>query len=88
MSLKCARRLWHACLWYKTKACLIAEASNRHLTLVERCKIDALLSRGLSFRAIGRELGFAHTTIAREVKRNHVPDGHYEAQAADAMAVK
>ena len=66
----------------------MAEASNRHLALVERCKIDALSSSGLSFRAICHELGLAHTTIAREVKRNHAPDGRFEAQAADAMAVK
>ena len=46
----------------------------RQLTTKERFFIEILLLMGLSFRAIGRELGRAHTTIIREVQRNHRGD--------------
>ncbi len=39
-------------------------------TLVERCKIDALLSSGHTRRAIAQLLGIAPSTVAREVHRN------------------
>ena len=55
--IKRARRLWHACLYDKTKTRLMAEASNRHLTLVQRCKIEARLSSGHSYRVIAVVLG-------------------------------
>ena len=66
----------------------MAEASNRHLTLVERCKIEARLSSGHSYRAIAAVLGVAAATVSREVQRNGLPGGGYDAKQADAMAVK
>ena len=41
-----------------------------HLTLEERYVIEHLVRFGLGGREIGRRLGRAHTTIAREVHRN------------------
>ena len=48
--------------------------SYQQLTTKERFFIEILLLMGLSFRAIGHELGRAHTTISREVWRNHRGD--------------
>lgn len=48
--------------------------SYQQLTTKERFFIEILLLMGVSFRAIGRELGRAHTTISREIQRNHRGD--------------
>ena len=65
----------------------MAEASNRHLTLVQRCKIEARLSSGHSYRAIAVVLGVAASTDSREVRRNGLPGG-YDAKPADALAAQ
>jgi len=44
------------------------------LTTKERFLIELLLLMGLGFREIGRELNRSHTTISREVQRNHRGD--------------
>ena len=56
------------------------------LTLAHRVLIAAGLRRGDGPRAIGRELGFAHTTVAREVRRGRSPDGAYRAVEAERAA--
>jgi transposase, IS30 family len=47
------------------------------ITSGERYAISALRRRGLSARAIAAELGRAHTTISREIRRNRCADGCY-----------
>ncbi|MCY4128230.1 MAG: IS30 family transposase [Gammaproteobacteria bacterium] len=65
----------------------MAEATNRHLTLVQRCKIEAYLSSGCSQRGIANRLGVSPSTISRELKRNGIPEVGYEAQLAHRTAV-
>ena len=65
----------------------MAEASNRHLTLVQRCKIEGFLSSGHSQRSIAGALGVAPSTISREIRRNRIPDVGYEAHLAHRTAV-
>jgi IS30 family transposase len=49
----------------------------RQITSGERYAIGALRRRGLSARQIATELGRAHTTISREIRRNSCNDGGY-----------
>jgi len=49
----------------------------RQITSGERYAISALRRRGLSARAIASELGRAHTTVSREIRRNSCNDGGY-----------
>ncbi len=49
----------------------------RQITSSERYAISALRRRGLSAREIAAELGRAHTTISREIRRNSCNDGGY-----------
>ncbi|WDH80756.1 IS30 family transposase [Paenibacillus urinalis] len=55
--------------------------SYSHLTIIERSKLEALSQIGLSARAIARELDRHHSTISRELKRNHRLEGY---QAVDS----
>ena len=66
----------------------MAEARNRHLTLVQRCKIEGFLPSGHSQRSIARQLGVTSTTVSREVRRNRSADGSYDAIDAHQRAVK
>ena len=84
--LKRVRRLWHAYVC-NNKACLMAKAKYRHLTQVQRCKIEALLSSGNTQRAIARQLGVAPSTVSREMSRNRVVGDAYVAECAQLMAV-
>ena len=55
----------------------------RQITSGERYAIGALRRRGLSARAIAAELGRAHTTISREIRRNaSARDGCYRPSKA------
>lgn len=56
------------------------------LGLDRRCVIEVRLRDGRSLREIAREIGVAHTTVAREVARNRGPDGAYRARAAQRRA--
>lgn len=49
-------------------------ASYQHLNLVERTKIKVLNLQGMSLRDIGKAIGRPHTTVSRELTRNH--QGH------------
>jgi IS30 family transposase len=49
----------------------------RQITSGERYAISALRHRGLSAREIAAELGRAHTTISRELRRNLSSQGRY-----------
>jgi IS30 family transposase len=56
----------------------------RQITSGERYGIAALRRRGLSAREIAAELGRAHTTISREIRRNRCNDAGYRASKADS----
>lgn len=56
------------------------------LSFAERFEIDRGLQAGRSYAEIGRELGRDRSVIAREVKRNCLPDGRYHALMAHAAA--
>ena len=63
--------------------------SYQHLSLVERVKIKTLKLQNATQRAIGIALGRSHTTIGRELRRNH--QGHpqmsgYVPELADAAS--
>jgi len=52
-----------------------------HCTLVERGKLEVLLSQGMSYAGIARLLGRHPSTVSREVRRNGSPSG-YRAERA------
>jgi len=56
--------------------------SYKQLTMTQRYQIEALIKEDLSLRAIGRNLGVSHTTISREIRRNCLDDGEYNASSA------
>ena len=56
----------------------------RQITSGERYAIAALRRRGLSARQIAAELGRAHTTISREIRRNSCNDASYRPSKADS----
>lgn len=55
--------------------------SYTHFTAMERAKLELLHSQGWTKTAIGRELGYHRTSVARELKRNTTAGG-YGASAA------
>lgn len=58
--------------------------SYSHLSTFERGRLDALNQLGWSCRAITRELGHHHSTIARELKRNKAEDDSYCPETAQS----
>jgi len=44
------------------------EKKNKHMTLDDRIEIQECLSKGMTFKAIGKRIGKSPTTISREVK--------------------
>ena len=44
------------------------EKKNKHMTLDDRIEIQECLSKGMTFKAIGKRVGKSQTTISREVK--------------------
>ena len=44
------------------------EKKNKHMTLDDRIEIQECLSKGMTFKAIGKRIGKSQTTISREVK--------------------
>src|SRR3712207_1420567 len=48
-----------------------------HLRLEERERLAALKAKGLSLRAIARQLSRAASTVSRELRRNALPKGGY-----------
>lgn len=56
------------------------------LDLARRAVIEVRLRDGRSMREIAREIGVAHTTVAREVRRHVGPDGRYRAGRAQREA--
>lgn len=61
--------------------------SYTHLTTFERGKLEALHQAGYSTRAIARELGRHHSTIARELDRNSYNDKSYDSQTAQVTYI-
>ncbi len=55
--------------------------SYRHITAMERAKLELLHHQGWTTAAIGEALGFHRTSIGRELKRNATAHG-YDASAA------
>ena len=66
----------------------MAEAINRHLTLVQRCKIEAYLSSGRTQRAVAQLIGVSLATVSCELHRNATPGVGYDAWYAERLAVK
>ncbi|MDW5615171.1 IS30 family transposase [Mycolicibacterium sp. D5.8-2] len=58
------------------------------LSFTERYEIDRALQAGLSYAAIGDQLGRDRSVIWREVQRNRLPDGTYHALMAHARATE
>lgn len=52
--------------------------SYTHLSIIERSQLDILHRQGWTARAIAKEIGRHHSTVAREINRNQV-EGVYEA---------
>jgi IS30 family transposase len=61
----------------------VAMLEYAHLAAAERDRIADLRADGLSLRAIGRALGRAASTIARELRRNALDSGGYRPHVAD-----
>jgi IS30 family transposase len=59
---------------------------HRHFNREDRIALGALKRAGLSYRAIGKQLGFDHSAVGRELKRNQKPRGGYHALNADIQA--
>lgn len=49
------------------------EKKNKHMTLDDRIEIQECLSKGMTFKAIGKRIGKNQTTISREVKIHMEP---------------
>ncbi len=49
------------------------EKKNKHLTLDDRIEIQECLSKGMTFKAIGKRIGKNQTTVSREVKIHMEP---------------
>ncbi len=54
-----------------------------HLAYEQRCKISAYKATGKSSSAIAHILGISRATVARELRRNSLPDGAYEPDYAN-----
>lgn len=61
--------------------------NKRYLDHDERIHIADWRREGVSIRKIARRLGRCHSTISRELRRNHSPQGPYHAGAAQIRAV-
>lgn len=60
-----------------------------HLTREERYQIKALHESGMSNRAIGRQLGRAHSTISDELRRGRMPrTGRYSPKRAERAIIR
>lgn len=59
-----------------------------HFTIDEREKTRSFLERGLSIRAIARELKKAPSSVSREIKRNSYKNGSYAAHHAQKLYAK
>jgi IS30 family transposase len=59
--------------------------SHHHFTSAERLEISILKKKNYSHREIARELGCAHTSIGRELRRNRMKRG-YDPRSAKAKA--
>ena len=44
------------------------EKKNKHMTLDDRIEIQECLSKGMTFKAIGKRIGKNQTTVSREIK--------------------
>lgn len=49
------------------------EKKNKHMTLDDRIEIQECLSKGMTFKAIGKRIGKNQTTVSREVKIHMEP---------------
>jgi IS30 family transposase len=65
-----------------------AGGPGRRLSFEERIVIMRGLDAGLSYAAIGAQLGRSRSVIWREVQRNGTADGDYHAQLAHARAAR
>lgn len=61
--------------------------SSRYLSHLDRVTIADLYREGLGVREIARKLHRSHSSISRELRRNHSAEGPYRAEAAQLKAV-
>lgn len=52
--------------------------SYKQLIEEQRYQIQVFLHEGLSYREIAKKLGISHSTISREIRRNHSNDRTYD----------
>lgn len=60
--------------------------SYTHFSIIERSKLELLLSQGAGIRAIGRALGRSAGAVSRELKRNGTTQTYRAQEAQDAYA--
>ena len=58
----------------------------KQLTMAQRYQIEALLKEGLSQQVIAENIGVHRSTVWRELKRNRLKDGDYNASSAAISA--
>lgn len=61
--------------------------SSRYLSHLDRVTIADLRKEGLGVREIARKLNRSHSSISRELRRNHSAEGAYRPEAAQLKAV-
>lgn len=66
---------------YPHKEVIMPKNGYKHVTRDQRCQIYALMSRGISFHQIAKQIGLSPSTISREVKRNAGQRGYRQDQA-------
>lgn len=54
----------------------------KQLTMKERYQIEALIKEGLSQRKVALNIGVHYSTVSREIKRNSLDNGEYQAHNA------
>lgn len=63
---------------------------NKHMTIADRTEIQECLSKGMTFKAIGKHIGKSATTVSREVKQHaqtHT-NGHVKTEEVCPLLLK
>ena len=62
--------------------------SYKQLIEGQRYQIQAYLYQGLSYRLVAQKMGVSHSSISREIKRNHLSKSYYDPKQAHVKAIK
>ena len=62
--------------------------SYKQLIEGQRYQIQVYLHEGLSYREIAKKLGISHTTVSREIRRNHINDCVYDPKHAQIQSLQ